>query len=339
MLSEAKRLTSESPADALPAPGGGPSLADRLRRVNPLALAAIVLLGVGFAVLPFILTGFWVRVLTNVFMYAALAQSVNVIAGFAGYADFGNVVYFGVGAYATGFFMRLELPFPVAVLLGTFLAAIVAAAVGLPILRLRGHYFAIATIGIMEGTRELVNNMGFVGGGAGLNVPILRMPPQQFSALVYFLMLALMVGYTLGVIALRRSSLGYSLRAIKADEQAAAVMGINTTRAKTTAWAMSAAGTATVGGVYALWVGFIEPGVVFNVVTGTEYFMMMLLGGPGSVLGPVLGAFILQLLGVTVWSQFLHGHRAILGAVIVLVVLFLPGGLVPALRQRVRWIR
>jgi branched-chain amino acid transport system permease protein len=303
-----------------------------LRRPGMLIAMALVL--VILAVLPFVLTGFWVRVMTTVFMFAALAQSLNIIAGFTGYADFGNIVYFGIGAYATGFLMKSDVPFPVAILCGALLSAVIAGLIGLPVLRLRGHYFAIATIGVMEGTRELVLNMEFLSGGSGMNVPIIRMPPQQFSALIYFIMLSLMLGYTLLVYGLSRSSLGYSLRAIKADEQAAAVMGIDTTRAKTTAWAASAACSAIVGGVYAVWVGFIEPGVVFNVVTGTEYFMMMLLGGPGTVLGPVLGGFLLQLVSVTVWSRFLHGHMAILGIVIVLIVLFLPNGLMNALRQR-----
>ena len=172
-----------------------------------------------------------------------------------------------------------------------------------------------------------------------MNVPLIRMAPQQFSALLYFAMLGLMLVYSLGALVLGGSSLGYSLRAIKADEQAAAVMGINTTRAKASAWAISAACSGLVGGLYTVWVGFIEPGVVFDVVTGTQYFMMMLLGGPGTVLGPVIGGFILQLLGVTVWSQFLRGHAAIFGVVIVLVVLLLPNGLVPALRQRWAWVR
>ncbi len=305
---------------------------------HPLVLGGIVILLAVLAALPFTLTGFWVRVMTTVFMFAALAQSVNIMAGFAGYPDFGNIVYFGIGAYTTAFLMRLDVPFALAVAGGALLSASIAALVGLPILRLRGHYFAIATIGIMEGTRELAVNMPFIGGGSGLNVPILRMPPQQFSAVIYFLMLGLLITYSVLVYGLSRSSLGYGLRAIKADEQAAAVMGINTTRAKATAWATSAACTSTVGGVYALWVGFIEPSVVFNVVTGTEYFMMMLLGGPGTVLGPVLGALTLQLLGVTAWSQFLRGGQAILGVVIVLVVLFLPNGLMEALRSR-RWGR
>lgn len=331
------------------APGEGTSAAGQARATawwrpeagwlsHPVVLVGLVLLLAVLAALPFTLSGFWVRVLTNVFMFAALAQSLNIIAGFTGYADFGNVVYFGVGAYAATFLMTRGLPFLVAAAFGALLCAAMAAIIGLPILRLKGHYFAIATIGVMEGTRELVVNMGFVGGGSGLNVPIIRMPPQQFSALIYFAMLGLMVGYTLLVYVLSRSSLGYSLRAIKADEQAAAVMGIDTTRAKATAWATSAACTGVVGGVYALWVGFIEPAVVFNVVTGTEYFMMMLLGGPGTVLGPVLGGFILQFLSVTVWSQFLRGHMAILGIVIVLIVLFLPNGLMYALRTR-RWPR
>jgi branched-chain amino acid transport system permease protein len=300
---------------------------------RPLGLLLLGLVGAGLVALPWLTSAYWVRVFTMVFMFAALAQSLNVIAGFAGYADFGNGVYFGVGAYATGFLMQQNLPPPLAVLVGALLAVLIAALLGLPILRLKGHYFAIATIGVMEGVRELVTNMGFLGGGQGLNVPIIRMSPAQFSILIYFIMLGLMVGYTGLVLVLSRSSLGYGLRAIKGDEQAAAVMGIDTTRYKVIAWCLSAACTAVVGGVYAIWSGFIEPGVAFDIVRGTEYFMMMLLGGAGTVFGPILGAFILQLIGNFIWSQFLHGHLAILGAVIVLIAIFLPGGLINAFRH------
>src|SRR3712207_1203170 len=146
------------------------------------------------------------------------------MAGFTGYADFGNVLYFGIGAYTTAFLMTKDVPIPLAALAGMLLSAALAASLGLPILRLRGHYFAIATIGMMEGARELVVNMGFLGGGSGLNVPIIRIPPPQFTLLIYFLMLALMLLYTGIAFTLSRSSLGYGLRAIKADEQAAAVM-------------------------------------------------------------------------------------------------------------------
>ena len=304
---------------------------------QPVAVGLLAAFGIGLVALPWLASAYWVRVFTTVFMLAALAQSLNIIAGFTGYADFGNGVYFGVGAYATGLLMQQAVPAPAAVLLGALLAMLIAALLGLPILRLKGHYFAIATIGVMEGTRELVTNMGFLGGGQGLNVPIIRMSPAQFSMLIYFVMFGLMVGYTALVWTISRSSLGYGLRAIKGDEQAAAVMGIDTTRYKVAAWCTSAACTAIVGGIYAIWTGFIEPPVVFDIVRGTEYFMMMLLGGAGTVFGPILGAFILHLIENFIWSQFTHGHLAVLGVTIVLIVLFLPGGLMNVFRNGPAW--
>lgn len=303
---------------------------------RPASIAVLLALLAVLAVLPWVLSGFWVRVVTSVFMFAALAQSVNIIAGFTGRADFGNIVYFGLGAYTTGLLFNNGVPIPLAILAGAALGATIATAIGLPVLRLKGHYFAIATIGIMEGTRQLVNNAGFLGGGGGMVLPVLGLEPSIFSKLVYFAMLTLMVAYTVLVFVIARSSLGYGLRAVKADEQAAAVMGINTTRTKTTAWALSAGCSGIVGGVYALWFGFISPESVFNIVMGTEYFMMMLVGGAGTVLGPIVGAGILELLSVTVWSNFVHGHLAILGIVIVLVVVFIPNGIVPTIRGRLQ---
>ncbi len=304
-------------------------------------VAVWLVLGVALAaalVVPWGLSGYWLRILTSTFMFAALAQSLNLIAGFGGRADFGNVLYFGLGAYTTGFAMQHGVPLPLAVVAGAAVAAAVAATVGVPILRLKGHYFAIATIGLMEGTRELVTNVAALGGGAGMNIPLVRIDPRVFSLVMYFVMFGLMLAYT-GVAALvARGSLGYGLRALKADEEAAAAMGVNTMLYKVLAWALSAACTALVGGVYAVWQSFIEPRIVFDVVMGTEYFMMMLLGGPGTVAGPLVGAFALHILSVLVWSRFLHGHLAVFGVAMVLIVLFLPGGVVPTLRG-LRWGR
>jgi branched-chain amino acid transport system permease protein len=142
-----------------------------------------------------------------------------------------------------------------------------------------------------------------------------------------------MLAFTGLAFTLSRSSLGYGLRAIKADEQAAAVMGINTRLFKVVAWSMSAACSALVGSLYAIWQGFLEPPVAFDTVRATEYFIMMLLGGAGTVLGPVVGAFILELMRVLVWERLLVGHQAVVGIVVVLVVLFLPNGLMSKLRE------
>jgi len=333
---------------ATPEAGGvGRSVFSALRplgRTHLIPVAVMLILGAVALVLPLLLSGYWIRVFTTIFMFAALAQSVNVIAGFAGYADFGNILYFGLGAYVSGFAMQHGLPAPAAIALGSLFGATVALTIGRPILRLRGHYFAIATIGMLEGTRELVTNLDFLGGGSGLNLPIVDLPPREFSGLMYYLMLATAAAISITALLVRRSSLGLGLRAIKGDEQAATVMGINATRYKTAAWALAAAGSGLVGGVYGLWRGFIEPGVAFDAVTGTQYFMMMLLGGPGTIVGPILGAFGLGLLDVLVWGQWQSGHLAILGGLIMATVIFLPDGFVNVLRRRTlprprRWSR
>lgn len=295
-----------------------------------LGLALVVVI-----VLPWAVSGYWVRVITSIFMFAALAQSVNFMAGFAGYADFGNVVFFGIGAYTTTLLMtRLAVPFPLAFLAGGVLAALAAALVGVPLLRLRGHYFAIATLGVLEAVREITTNVGFFGGGMGITLPVFAAAPEPFFRAIYYAMLAAAVAYTAIAWWLTRSRFGYALRTIKSDEEAAAVLGIPATRYKVTVWAMSAACTGLVGGVYAYWLKYIEPPFVFDILISVKAWIMMLLGGAGTLFGPLAGAVLLELLSVFIWGQFLRGHLLILGAAIVLVVLFMPAGFVELARRR-----
>lgn len=296
------------------------------QRFQRSVLVAVLLF---FAVFPFWASGYWVRVFSSVFMYAALATSLNIMMGYTGYADFGNVVFFGVGAYTTGVLMKhLSAPLPVAVLAGGLMAALFAAALGIPILRLRGHYFAIATIGVMDATREIVSNMDSItGGGTGLSLPIPDMGPRLFFTLIYFTMFGLMIIYAVLSTLIRRSRFGYGLRAIRAEEQAAAIAGIPTTRYKVMAWATSACMTGIVGGVFAYWFSYIEPPDVFNILIIVKYMIMMLIGGAGTVLGPIVGAFFLELLSEVVWGQFLELHLGILGFIIIVVVIFIPKGI------------
>lgn len=293
-----------------------------------LALAVLLLV-------PWVASGYWVRVLSGIFMFGALAQSLNFMVGFTGYADFGNVVFFGLGAYVTATLMtRAEAPFVLACLAGAAVAALVAGVIGLPLLRLRGHYFAIATIGVLEAVREVTSNIAFFGGGLGITLPVFATSPDAFYRVIYYVLLAALLAYTALAGWLGRSRFGYALRAIKADEEAAAVMGIHTARYKTLVWSLSACCTGLVGGIYAYWLKYIEPPFVFDILISVKYWIMMLLGGAGTLFGPVAGAFLLELLSVTIWGQFLRGHMLILGAVIVLVVLFMPGGFVELARQR-----
>jgi branched-chain amino acid transport system permease protein len=298
------------------------------RQWVPLALGAAVV-GI-LAAAPGVVSPFLVQFLINLFMLAILAESWNIIGGFTGYASFGNVAFFGVGAYTTGVLMtRVGVPFPLALPAAGIVALVFGALVGMPILRLKGHYFAIATLGVAETMREIVYNLEFTGKGTGLVLPILR------SALPFFyLMLGILVAVTLVNWWLSRSRFGYGLIAIREDEDAAAVMGINTPLYKTIAFALSGAFTGLAGGVYAYWITFIDPDAVFKVTMTVQLIIMAVFGGTGTVLGPLLGTVVLASI-----SEWLSTHLVALaelayGVVIILVVLFMPKGLSDLFRQR-----
>jgi branched-chain amino acid transport system permease protein len=295
--------------------------------VSPaLGAAAVAIL----AAAPGLVSPFLVQFLINLFMLAILAESWNIIGGFTGYASFGNVAFFGIGAYTTGVLMtRVGVPFLLALPAAGIVALVFAALVGMPILRLKGHYFAIATLGVAETMREVVYNLGFTGKGTGLVLPILRSPLPFF-----YLMLGILVAVTLVNWWLSRSRFGFGLIAIREDEDAAAVMGINTPLYKTIAFALSGAFTGLAGGVYAYWITFIDPEAVFQVTMTVQLIIMAVFGGTGTVLGPLLGSLVLASI-----SDWLSTHLVALaelayGVVIILVVVFMPKGLSDLLRQR-----
>lgn len=298
----------------------------------------ILLLAAGalLIVAPFQLSGYWVRVLTNVFMFATLAQAADLITGWTGYAALGNVAFFGLGAYAVGVAMHAGIGFYPSLAIAGILAALVALVVGLPILRTKGHYFVMATIGLNEVIRALIVNLEFTGGGKGMTLPVPPLRPPALYTYFYFIMLAIMVACLLTTYIISKRPLGYGLRAIRADEEAANVMGVPTVLLKSTAWSISAFYTALAGGVFAYWTTFIEVPVVFDVMIGIKFFVMLLLGGMGTVLGPALGAFVVEFLGEVVWDMFPMYHLASLGIGIVLIVLLIPGGLMETLRARKR---
>lgn len=293
----------------------------------------LILLAVSF---PFWGTGYWIRVLTSVFMYVGLASSLNVIMGYTGYTDFGNVVFFGVGAYTTGVLINsFHVPFYIAVLGGAIVCALYASILGLPLLRLRGHYFSIATIGVMDATREIITNMEITGGGLGMSFPISDMSPQAFNMTVYFVMFGLASLYTLVSWLIRKSRFGYGLRAIRAEEQAANISGVPATKYKVRAWMISAFMTGLLGGVFGLWFSYVEPSDVFDIMISLKYMIMVLIGGSGTVFGPVIGAFFMELVSEVVWGQFLELHMGILALIVILTVIFVPRGILYYIQNRV----
>jgi branched-chain amino acid transport system permease protein len=259
-----------------------------------------------------------------------LAESWNIVGGFTGYASFGNVAFFGIGAYATGVLLTVaEAPFALALPAGGLLAMAFAALIGAPILKLKGHYFAIATLGVAETMREVVYNLKITGGGTGLTMPITK------SALPFFyLMLGILVAATLVNWWLSRSRFGYGLIAIREDEDAAAAMGIDTPRYKTIAFAMSGAFAGLAGGVFAYWITFIDPEGVFKVIVTIQMIIMAVFGGAGTVVGPLLGALVLASVSELLSTQLATLAELFNGLIVILVVLFMPKGLAEVIRTR-----
>jgi branched-chain amino acid transport system permease protein len=279
---------------------------------------------------------YWLRVVTSVFMFATLAQALNIIAGYTGYPAFGNVVFFGVAAYCTAVLMsRHGVGFPLACAGGAGLAMLLALIVGPPLLRLRGHYFAIGTLALNEAVRAVVENLGFAGGGQGLSLPLPPGSAEASGALFYYLFLGSMALALLVTWLVVRSRFGYGLRAIRDEEEAAESLGVHTTRSKTAAWVISAGLTGLAGGIGAYWIGYIDPSGAFDMAVAVKLFVIALLGGMGTLAGPIIGAIFIELATTVVWSNSLTYHTGILGLIIIAVVLFLPGGLALFVRERI----
>ncbi len=312
------------PSDA-PAAGHGGSLLLASRTAPALLLAIAVAL---LAVAPAWLNPYWLRVLSAVFTIAAIAQGINLMAGFTGYPAFGNVVFYGVGAYATALLMgRAGWSFGAAAVGATLLAAGLALLAGPPLLRLRGHYFAIATLGLNEAIRELVANGGaLTGGGSGLSLPLPAGGPQFNAVRFYYLLLAVMLLATWITWEFSRRNIGIGCRTIRDNEAKAQASGLHTTRYKTAAWTISAAITGAVGSIQAWWLTYIDPPSMFDISIAVKAFVILLLGGAGSVLGPVIGAFVVELLANLTWSKLLNWHLGSMGLLIIAIILLFPDG-------------
>lgn len=296
------------------------------------ALAVIAAL---LAALPLVGNNYALRLATTVCMYSVMAQSWNFIGGLAGYPSFATAAFFGLGAYASAILQNHGMPMVPAWAAAGLAALLFAAFLGGAILHLRGHYFAIASLIIAEMLREIVNTLpDFTGGGKGMNLPLLKLSVTGQAQFFFYAMLALAVLTVATTIVIHRSKLGFGLRCIQQNESAADIIGINTYAYKTAGFSLSAVFVGVAGAIYASWVNYIDPPDVFDVLISVKPMVMVLLGGLGTIFGPSIGAVILLLLEEVVWRNFLTVHVAALGVIIVVLVLFLPNGLLALIRER-----
>jgi branched-chain amino acid transport system permease protein len=262
----------------------------------------------------------------NILMYSAMAYGWNLIGGYTGYVSFGQVAFFGLGAYCSGVLATHHVDNVLAyVALAMLVCAVFAVIVGFPVLRLKGHYFAIATLGIGLAVSDIVANLDVLGGTSGL---ALHQADEAHFSIYYYAMWAVALASMLGTYFIARSKLGYAFVAIRENEDAAAVLGISATRYKIVAWAISAMMAGAAGAVFAPANGFIDPSITFSVDSNVYPIAMTILGGVGSVAGPFIGSLLLAGANELLQRSFVKAHSLFFGAMIVLIVLLLPRGLV-----------
>lgn len=261
-------------------------------------------------------------------MFGILASAWNLIGGYTGYPDFGGAAFLGIGAYTTGILMgRLHVPFAAALVAGALLAATVAVGMGTLLLRLRGHYFAISTLGFLIVLQQLAANLDVTGGGSGMNLPV----ASSFTAFYYW-MLGGLVAAVLVAEALPRSRVGYALAAIRENQDAAQVLGIEPLPYKILAYTANAFFFGVVGGLYAYWFTFIDPPTVFSIDFSIQAVVMALFGGPATSLGPIVGAVVLKTADTFLTNVSLFLHNVFFGALVCLLIIFAPRGLAELVR-------
>lgn len=283
-----------------------------------LALAALLALG----------DNYLLRLASTAAMYATLAVAWNIVGGFCGYPSFATAAFFGLGAYVGGVSLSHGVPLYVAWIGAGLATATFAAALGLAILHLRGHYFAIGSLVIADVLREITTTWtSLTGGGMGLNVPLLAGGPEVQARLVLTAMLTVAIAAWLTSLWIARARLGVALRCIEQNEDASQVIGVDTRAAKIAAFTISSLFVGTVGAIYASWVNYIDPTDVYDVSLSVKPIIMAMLGGVGTLGGPVIGAIAFLGLEELIWRNSLEFHAGILGLLVVALVLFLPGGL------------
>jgi len=277
----------------------------------------------------------------TILLSVALASSLNILLGYTGYVSFGHVVFFGLGGYVGMFLLSsAEAPLWLAALAGGGASALLAFLLGKAIQRLRGAYFALATIGVNEAMRAFINNFAPFGGPTGISLNFQVYSSYGGAAqalwLTYYALGALTLLVVLLSYLVKHSKFGLGLMAIREDEDAAEVMGVITPGAKTWAYVLSAVVPGIVGVLFFFKNGNIEPNDAFRLQFSIEMLVMVMLGGQGTVLGPVLGAAGYQRLrGFLLTNSFFKDIQlSVAGALLLLIVLFIPAGAVGWLRSR-----
>jgi branched-chain amino acid transport system permease protein len=259
------------------------------------------------------------------FLFVAQGVAWNILGGFAGYVSFGYAAFFGLGAYTTALLWLGGWPPVLTYPVGGLVAAAFSLIVGVPTLRLVGPYFSIATIGVGEAMRILMLNLDRITGGAsGLNLPT-SVPAKGWFYLVALLFAAVAIAAAAGI---RRSQFGLALLALRMDLEAAEGLGVRTALFKNLAHTISAFIVGACGGLYATYLQFVHPDTVFSFTQSISLVLIALIGGIGTVWGPVVGAVTFYAVQDYLQTRYPTFHLLVYGALLIIILLFEPNGLV-----------
>lgn len=295
-----------------------------------LAAAAILVL---LAILPLVASPYVVNLALRVLLFATLALGLNVFTGLTGYVNFGYSGLLGLGAYVFAISVaKYQQPWPAGLAAAGVASALFSLLIGLPLLRVRGVYFAIATLGVAGALRvltasEYLQDLTNAAGG------ILILTGVSLNG-QYYLILGLCLVSLAVMFGLLSSKFGLQLLAIREDELAAEVLGIPAGLWKLVAFVASGTIGGLAGALLAMYLTYIDPSIVYDVTYSLRPLVMLLFGGFGTLLGPLLGAVFFTMVSELIWSRFLTYHLLIFGVVLVALVLLMPEGVIPWLQRR-----
>ncbi|HTX02711.1 MAG TPA: branched-chain amino acid ABC transporter permease [Candidatus Acidoferrales bacterium] len=295
-----------------------------------LGIGALAVLFLASALVPLSGNGYVLSLFYISLLFTGLAYGWNIISGYAGYLSFGQITFFGLGAYVVAIgTTRFHAEWWVCALIGGALCAALAVPMGYLMLRLQGPFFALGMLGLAQSLRIATDTIPFTGGAEGI-----YLPPGANAVVVYYFTLVVLI-FAIGLTAwIDRSAFGLRLRALREDERAAGTLGVDTTSSKVQAFVLSAIVPALLGGGYAWYLTYVEPSSIYSTEIELQTVAMAILGGMGTLWGPLVGGILMSQVSETLSTKFPQTHLMIFGALIVILLIALPRGIVPAIAER-----
>jgi branched-chain amino acid transport system permease protein len=295
-------------------------------------IVALAVLLVAFVLAPLSGNGYVTSLFYITALFAGLAYGWNIISGYAGYLSFGQITFFGIGAYTVAIGVtKFGVPWYLCALLGGAICAALAVPMGYLMLRLRGPFFALGMLGLAQSVRIATDTIPFTGGSEGI-----YLPPGANATQVYYWTLGVLVAAIVLTSLIDRNAFGLRLRALREDERAAGTLGVDTTSSKVKAFVLSAIVPALLGGGYAWYLTYVEPNSIYSTEIELQTVAMTILGGMGTLWGPLVGGLLMSQISESLGTKFPQGHLMIFGALIVILLIALPRGIVPAIADALR---